>query len=71
MKNKMRAIYILVLLLAGTAAATVFARESHKEYRTLAFAECTECHKGSGIAPNHGGAWDREHKVLAQRPDRT
>lgn len=61
---------ILILLPAVTVAVTVYAREDHKAYRDLKLPECAECHVGSGIAPNHGGGWLKEHRILAAGPNR-
>jgi mono/diheme cytochrome c family protein len=61
---------ILILLPAVMAAVTTYAREDHKAYREMKLPECAECHQGSGIPPNHGGGWLKEHKVLASRINR-
>ena len=40
---------------------------AHKEYAKMAIKECSECHKGEGVAPNHGSDYVREHRVLASK----
>lgn len=60
---------IPILLPMAVLVATVYAREDHTAYRDLKFNECAECHFGEGIPPNHGGGWDKEHRILASRPD--
>lgn len=61
---------ILILLPTIILASTGFAREDHTDYRDLQFSECTECHRGEGVPPNHGGGWLKEHRIPATRPDR-
>lgn len=52
-----------VLALAGYS----FARTDHRGNRDLKPEECTECHKESGVAPNHGAFWMQEHRLAAQK----
>jgi hypothetical protein len=40
-------------------------KQSHKEYAAMKNAECSDCHKSEGIAPNHDSDWVRGHRVLA------
>lgn len=40
---------------------------SHQEYAKSSIKDCNECHKGEGVAPNHGADFNREHKALASR----
>jgi hypothetical protein len=42
-------------------------KQSHKEYASMALAECADCHKAEGIAPNHDADWLRGHRVLASK----
>lgn len=58
-----------ILLAAVAAAVLAFAREDHRPYRDLEFPDCAECHKGSGVAPNHGGGWLEIHRVFSANPD--
>jgi len=60
---------ILALLAVLLTAAMVFAREDHRAYRELKLPECAECHIGSGVVPNHGGGWQKEHRVPAGGPN--
>ncbi len=43
---------------------------SHAEYAKSPIKDCNECHKGEGIAPNHGADFVREHRVLAGKADK-
>ena len=54
---------IMILLPAAALVATAFAREDHTAYRDLKFNECAECHIGEGVPPNHGGGWEKEHRI--------
>ncbi len=31
----------------------------------MKIADCNDCHKSEGVAPNHGAGWVSEHRVLA------
>jgi hypothetical protein len=42
-------------------------KQPHKEYAEMKISECSDCHKGEGIAPNHVGDWARSHRVLASK----
>jgi hypothetical protein len=42
-------------------------KQPHKEYAEMKISECSDCHKGEGIAPNHVGDWTRSHRVLASK----
>lgn len=53
----------LLLALVGSS----FAGEDHKGYVDLKHDECSECHKGSGVLPNHGAFWTKEHRLPAQK----
>ena len=44
-----------------------FARTDHKGYEGLKPDECTECHQGSDVVPNHGAFWMKEHRLPAQK----
>ena len=41
-------------------------REPHKDYAEMKIPDCNACHKGFGVAPNHGASWLHEHRVLAK-----
>jgi len=43
---------------------------SHAEYAKSPINECNECHKGEGVAPNHGADFVREHRILASKADK-
>jgi hypothetical protein len=51
-------------------AAKPAARESHKDYADMKIAECNECHKGEGVAPNHDADWLRSHRLLANQGEK-
>lgn len=61
---------IPIFLLALLAAAAGNARENHREYKNLLLSDCAECHKDSGVPQNHGGGWDKEHRIPAAGPNR-
>ena len=52
---------------AGTSTAptskTVAQKQSHKDYAEIEIKECSDCHKGEGVSPNHGPFWEREHRI--------
>jgi hypothetical protein len=54
-----------VLLLLTVCVA--LAATNHKEYRDAAPDECRDCHRDSGVLPNHGPFFMTEHRVLAQK----
>ncbi len=43
------------------------ARTAHKEYREASPEECRECHRDSGVLPNHGPFFMTGHRLLAQK----
>ncbi len=45
-------------------------KQPHKDFAEMKVGECSECHKGEGIAPTHGADWLREHRVLAEKTDK-
>ena len=45
-------------------------KESHKDYADMKIAECNECHKGEGVAPNHDADWLRSHRLLANQGEK-
>lgn len=38
---------------------------AHAEYSKMEIKECSACHKGEGVSPNHDSDWMRGHRVLA------
>lgn len=42
-------------------------KQSHSEYAEMKITECNDCHKGEGVAPNHGMDWLREHRTMSSR----
>jgi hypothetical protein len=52
---------------SGTETKKQSAKENHSDYAGMKVAECNECHKGEGIAPNHDADWVRGHRVLASK----
>ncbi len=68
-RSSIRFAWVLIPAIMISVAAYGYQREDHKAYRELPFPECAECHKDSGVQPNHGGGWDKEHRVMASRPD--
>ncbi len=63
-----RTVFLSGTLLLLALATLAFARENHRDYRDLKPAECTECHQGSGVIPNHGADWLKTHRLTAQKP---
>jgi hypothetical protein len=57
----------LAALLGVVWAAFTTAAENHRQYVDAKKEECTECHRGSGVMPNHDAFFLREHRVLAKR----
>ncbi len=42
-------------------------KQTHTDYATMDIKECVQCHKGEGVAPNHGAFWESEHRLLASK----
>lgn len=57
----------VLLAFAALPAAGAEARTDHKQYKDAPIADCRECHRGSGVADNHGATFLKEHRVLAQK----
>ncbi|WP_343213549.1 cytochrome C [Geobacter grbiciae] len=70
----MRKWLMFTMLLAMAALysrqATAERKENHKDYASSSLAECSSCHKGEGVAPNHDSDWVRGHRLVAQKPGR-
>jgi len=58
---------MLILLSVLYVHQAVAQKQSHKEYAEMKPAECNECHKAEGVAPNHDSDWVRGHRVLASK----
>ena len=58
---------MLILLSVLYVHQAVAQKQSHKEYAEMKLAECNECHKSEGVAPNHDSDWVRGHRVLASK----
>ena len=56
---------MLLTMSALYAQQALAEKQQHKEYAGTKLSECNDCHKGEGIAPNHGADWAREHRLLA------
>ena len=66
----MKKLLFVFMLLTMTALYTQQAlaeKQQHKEYADNKISECNDCHKGEGIAPNHGSDWVRGHRVIASK----
>lgn len=59
-------LFIILLLVCGLAVAA-WAMTSHKDYATMSIEDCNSCHESSGVAPNHGPMWTKEHKLYANK----
>jgi len=60
-------IFLLTAFLLLALVTLSFARTNHREYRSLKPDECTECHQGSDVIPNHGAFWMKEHRLTAEK----
>jgi hypothetical protein len=59
---------LMLILLSGLYVHQAVAqKQSHKEYAEMKPAECSDCHKAEGVAPNHDADWVRGHRVLASK----
>ncbi|MBF8260326.1 MAG: Cytochrome C [Actinobacteria bacterium] len=59
----MKKILFLFLVASLACGATLlYAKEDHKAYRDQKIAECTECHRGADVTPNHLAAWNEQHR---------
>lgn len=65
MKKQVTVAGMAVLGFLVIAFQFVAAKTGHIDYRDMKIAECTACHQGEGIAPNHGAFWVREHRTIA------
>jgi hypothetical protein len=63
-------IFTFVLTMsAGTQSllAQSSAKQSHKDFAEMSIKECSGCHQGEGVTPNHGAFWEREHSIAASK----
>jgi len=51
-------------------AAAAYEKQSHKDYAAMSIKECTQCHKGEGVAPNHDADWTRGHRLVAGKSEK-
>jgi hypothetical protein len=58
---QLSAVLVLLTVCASLAAT------NHREYRDAKPEECRECHRDSGVLPNHGPFFMTEHRLLAQK----
>ena len=49
-------------------AAAAFATD-HKSFKTMPIADCQQCHRGEGVAENHGPGFRKEHRLLALKAE--
>ncbi|MDP2167789.1 MAG: hypothetical protein Q8J64_05605 [Thermodesulfovibrionales bacterium] len=64
---KTKTITLISLILGISALAYAAGISSHTGYKDMEIKECTSCHKGSGVTPNHGGFWVKEHRLYAEK----
>lgn len=62
-----KTVFLSTAFLLVALGSLSFAREDHKAYQGLKPNECTECHQGSDVLPNHGAFWVKEHRLPAQK----
>jgi hypothetical protein len=58
-------VFIGVMSVLYVQQAVAQKKQSHSEYAEMKITECNDCHKGEGVAPNHGMDWLREHRTMA------
>jgi hypothetical protein len=59
----------ILAALAALWAAPLWALENHADYRKMKPTECNECHRDSGVPPNHQGGWNSDHRRIASRAE--
>lgn len=72
--NKLLSLVIVASLAAGgigliAGEKPLYAKEDHRAYKDLRIAECTECHQGENVSPNHQAAWSVQHRLIAVQSD--
>lgn len=65
--KKLLFVCMLLIMSAIYVQQATAEKQSHKEYADMKIAECNECHKSEGIAPNHDADWVRSHRTLASK----
>jgi hypothetical protein len=58
---------MLILVASLYVHQALAQKQDHKDYAEMKPAECNECHKAEGVAPNHDSDWVRGHRVLASK----
>lgn len=53
----------LAIVFAGDAVALT----DHADYAEDPLESCMECHADTDVAPNHTAAWEREHRLAAEK----
>jgi hypothetical protein len=65
----MSRIRVFTISLAGLVAVAwavlAQAAEDHRQYADAKPQDCAECHRSSGVVPNHGAFFLRDHRLLA------
>ncbi|MBI5904990.1 MAG: cytochrome C [Deltaproteobacteria bacterium] len=62
-------IFLFLVVSLVCSATLLYAREDHRAYSNAKIRECTECHRDANVSPNHQGAWNAQHGVIAVKPD--
>lgn len=65
--KKMLFVCLLLMMSVLYVQQAVAQKQQHKEYAEMKIAECNDCHKAEGIAPNHDGDWVRSHRTLVKQ----
>jgi hypothetical protein len=62
-------LFLFLVASLACGATLLYAKEDHKAYRDLKIPECTECHRGADVTPNHQAAWNEQHRLAAVKAD--
>ena len=62
-------LFLFLVASLACGATFLYAGEDHKAYKDLKIAECTECHRGADVTPNHQAAWNEQHRLAAVKAD--
>lgn len=60
-------INLLIGLVIVLLASVTWALTSHKDFAQQEIKECNACHQSSGVVPNHGSMWTKEHRLYAEK----
>jgi hypothetical protein len=60
---------MLLVVLAAIGAKPLYALVNHADYKDMKLNECNECHRDSGVVPNHQAGWNADHRRVAVKPD--